>query len=70
MSAGKYVVCRFEAENFHLLTTDVLDKAVKYMYETWLLKNEIKTELLMLELYLDTPPEGTAMEIWFKIVDG
>lgn len=66
MPMGNYVVCAIEAENFHLLVTDALDKAVKYMYSTWLIKNEVKTEPFMVELYLDTTPEGAAMEIWFK----
>ncbi|SFG09231.1 hypothetical protein SAMN05660649_00643 [Desulfotomaculum arcticum] len=44
-------------QDLHLLTTDALDKAVKYMYDTWLLKNEIKTEPFMVELYSDTSAE-------------
>lgn len=66
MSPGNYVVCDFEAEDFQRLTTEALDKAVKYMYGTWLSKNEIKTEPFMVELYLDISSEGTAMELWFK----
>lgn len=67
MPIGNYVVCDFEAENFHLLTTDALDKAVKYMYGTWLSKNRIKTEPFMVELYSDTSQEAATMEIWFKL---
>lgn len=66
MPAGNYIVCNFEAENFHFLTTDALDKAVKYMYGTWLPKKQIQTEPIMIELYLKTS-QGAVMEIWFKI---
>lgn len=69
MPTGNYVVCAFEAEDFQLLTTNALDKAVKYMYETWLSKNEIKTEPFMIELYSHSSIEVTAMEIWFKIAN-
>ncbi|SFG68940.1 AraC family transcriptional regulator [Desulfotomaculum arcticum] len=72
MPNGSYVVCTFEAEDFHLLTTDALDKAVKYMYDTWLLKNKIKTEPFMIELYSDTSSddasEDASMDIWFKTI--
>ncbi|MFZ5985868.1 MAG: AraC family transcriptional regulator [Bacillota bacterium] len=69
MPIGEYVVCAFEAEDFNLLTTNALDKAVKYMYGTWILKNEVKTEPFMVELYSDTSQEDAAMEIWFKIAN-
>lgn len=67
MPSGNYIICSFEAENFHLLTTDALDKAVKYMYDTWLKKKGITTEPFMAELYYDTAPESAAMEVWLKI---
>lgn len=67
MPVGEYVVCAFEAENFNLLTTNALDKAVKYMYGTWLLKNEVKTEPFMVEVYSDASQEEAAMEIWFMM---
>ncbi len=66
MPVGDYVVCKFEAENFHLLTTNALDKAVKYMYSTWLPKNEVITEPFMVELYLNKKEEEVSMELWFK----
>lgn len=69
MPTGNYVVCTFEAEDFYLLTTDALDKAVKYMYDTCLLKNKIKTEPFMVELYSNTLTEDASMEIWFKIAN-
>lgn len=65
---GNYVVCSFEAENFHLLTTNALDKAVQYMYSTWLPKNKIITDPFMAELYFDINKEAVYMEIWLKLV--
>ncbi|MCY6957214.1 AraC family transcriptional regulator [Clostridium brassicae] len=64
---GNYVVCSFEAENFHLLTTNALDKAVQYMYSTWIPRKKITTEPFMAELYFDTNEEAVYMEIWMKI---
>ncbi|MHC1771932.1 MAG: AraC family transcriptional regulator [Flexilinea sp.] len=66
MSDGDYVICSFEAENFHLLTSDALDKAIAYMYNTWLPKKEISTAAFLTELYFDTTPEASYMELWFK----
>lgn len=68
MPAGNYVVCSFEAENFHLLTTNALDKAVQYMYNTWLPRNKITTEPFMAELYFDTNEDAVYMEVWMKVV--
>lgn len=67
MPEGDYIVCSFESENFYMLTTNALDKAVQYMYGTWLIKNEITTEPFMAEFYFDIAPESSYMEIWFKI---
>lgn len=68
MPEGNYMICSFEAENFHQLTTNALDKAVKYMYKTWLSKNKILTEHFMVEMYFDTCQDAVYMEIWFKIM--
>ncbi|MCX8132220.1 MAG: AraC family transcriptional regulator [Clostridia bacterium] len=67
MPIGNYVICAFEAEDLNLLTTDALDKAVKYMYGTWLVNKKIKTDPFMVEVYSDTLQEEAAMELWFKI---
>jgi AraC family transcriptional regulator len=36
LPAGEYIVCTFSAENFHNLTTNALNKAVGYLFGTWL----------------------------------
>ncbi len=66
MPAGDYVVCSFEAENFYLLTTNALNKARDYILGVWLINNGLAIEPFMAELYFDTSPEGTVMELWLK----
>ncbi len=66
MPEGRYNVCSFEAENFYLLTTNALNKARDYMLGVWLKNNGVTIEPFMAELYFDTSPDGTRMELWFK----
>ncbi|NPC92884.1 AraC family transcriptional regulator [Bacillus sp. WMMC1349] len=63
---GNYIVCYFEAEDFYQLTRDALDKAVHYMYGTWLQKNQVIVEPFMVEIYCENEPETSSMELWFK----
>ena len=67
---GDYVVCSFEAENFHQLTTDALQKAQGYMFNVWLPKHQLNSEPFMAELYTETSPEAATMEIWIKLMQG
>jgi AraC family transcriptional regulator len=67
MPEGEYVICSFEAENFYLLTTNALNKARDYMFGVWLPNNKLTTEPFMAELYFDTTPEASTMEIWLKV---
>jgi AraC family transcriptional regulator len=66
MPEGQYAVCSFDAENFYLLTTDALNKARDYMLGTWLPQHKLAIEPFMVELYSDTSPEATSMEIWLQ----
>lgn len=66
MPEGEYAVCSFEAENFYLLTTNALIKARDYMFGVWLPNHKLTTEPFMAELYFDTTPEASVMEIWLK----
>ncbi len=70
MPMGNYIVCSFEAENFYLLTTSALNKARDYMFRVWLPNHNIVFEPFMAELYYDTSPEASRMELWVKIKDG
>ena len=66
MPSGEYTVCSFEAENFFLLTTNALNKARDYMFGVWFPNHKLTTEPFMAELYFDTSPEASRMEIWLK----
>jgi AraC family transcriptional regulator len=67
MPAGNYVICAFEAENFYLLTTNALNKARDYMFGVWMPNHNLVSEPFMAELYYDTTPEASKMEIWLKV---
>ncbi|HWT77102.1 MAG TPA: AraC family transcriptional regulator [Mobilitalea sp.] len=67
MPIGDYIICTFEAENFYLLTTNALNKARDYMFGVWIPAHKLATEFFMAELYYDTTPEASKMEIWLKI---
>lgn len=64
LPAGEYVVCSFEAENFTELTTSALDKAMKYLFGTWLKNHKLVTQPFSTEKYYKTTPDATYMEIW------
>lgn len=66
LPAGEYAVCLFEAENFYLLTTNALNKARDYMFGVWLPNHKLSSEPFMAELYFETLPEASTMEIWLK----
>lgn len=65
---GKYVVCSFEAENFEALVMDALYKAQQYVYDTWLPKHELHTDMFCAERYASHSPETTNMELWIKLL--
>lgn len=64
LHAGEYVVCRFEAENFAELRTAALDKALKYLFETWLPGHNLNTQPFSAEKYTGITPDSASMEIW------
>lgn len=65
MSPGKYVVCKFEAENAEELHTVALDKAMGYLLGTWLRVREWTIEPFSAEIY-DAKGEAASMEIWVQ----
>jgi len=64
LPAGEYVVCGFEAENFQQLVTGTLDKAHRYLFDTWLKNHQLITQPFAAEKYFETIPETNYMEIW------
>jgi len=64
LPAGEYVVCQFEAENFAELRTSALDKALKYLFETWLPGHKLHTQPFSAEKYTDITADPANMELW------
>ncbi len=60
----EYVVCSFEAENFNELTTSALDKAMNYLFGTWLPNRGLTTQPFSVEKYYKTTTDAAYMEIW------
>ena len=63
LPAREYIVCGFEAENFQQLVTVALNKAVKYS-GLWLEKHNLTMDVYSPELYYDSSPDSTYMELW------
>jgi len=63
LPAREYIICRFEAENFELLTTVALNKAVKYS-AFWLENHSLMMDEYSPELYYDSSSDVTYMELW------
>lgn len=64
---GEYVVCSLEAESFDALVMDALYKATQYVYNVWLPRRRLKTEMFSAERYPTHGPGTTQMEIWLQV---
>lgn len=64
LPAGEYVVCQFEAETFAELRTSAIDKALKYLFETWLPGHKLHTQPFSAEKYTGITAAPPSMEIW------
>lgn len=73
LPAGNYLVCTFSAENFHSLTTDALDKAVFYLFNTWLPNHKnLRFDAFMAEIYDHRSlgvKESPEMDIWVRLIN-
>jgi AraC family transcriptional regulator len=68
LRATEYLVCQFEAENFHTLITEAISKAYAYM-DIWI-KNRIlftKIEHIAYEVYYHSTPKSAYMELWILL---
>lgn len=63
LPAREYIVCGFEAENFEQLVTVALNKALIYS-GFWLEKHGLTMDVYSPEVYYNSSPEGTYMELW------
>ena len=68
LPAGEYVVCQFEAESFTELRTAAIDKALKYLLETWLPGHKLHIQPFSAEKYTGTNDEAPGMEIWVQLI--
>jgi AraC family transcriptional regulator len=66
LSIGEYIVCRIEAEDFESLVTTALNRASKYLFNTWLLHHGLTTEAFSVEKYYHDSKDMACMEIWVK----
>lgn len=66
LPAREYVVCGFEAENFEQLVTVAINKAVKYS-QHWLERHELSMDVYSPEMYYDSSPDSTYMELWMPV---
>lgn len=64
LSAGEYIVCTFEAENFENLIMDAVYKAHKYLFETWIPNHKLHVKPFAAERYASHSPDTTSMEVW------
>lgn len=67
MPKGKYIVCRYEAENFTTLVSEALYKASGYLYDVWLPKHQYTPDTILIQKYFHPFKENCYIELWAKI---
>jgi AraC family transcriptional regulator len=67
LPAREYIVCGFEAKDFTELVTIALNKAIKYS-GLWLEKHGLKSDMFAPELYYESTPETTYMELLIPLI--
>lgn len=68
LPAGEYVVCQFEAESFVELRNSAIDKALKYLLETWLPGHQLQIQPFSAEKYTGVTANPASMEIWVLLI--
>lgn len=66
LPSGEYAVCCFEAENFTELIGSAIFKASTFM-KNWIKKNGLTCGSFAAEMYYDTTPDGSYMELWLPL---
>ncbi len=64
LPAAEYIVCSIEAETFTELVTSALDKAITYLFGTWLPGRRLTIQPFSAEKYYQVTSDGINMEIW------
>lgn len=67
MPKGKYMVCRYEAENFEQLVNDALYKASQYLYDVWLPHHHLQPDALLIQKYFHPFSKNCYIELWAKL---
>lgn len=67
MPKGRYVVCRYEAEDFDTLVNVALYKASQYLYERWLPQHHLIPEPLLVQKYFQPFSKNCYIELWAKL---
>ncbi|RZT02322.1 AraC family transcriptional regulator [Cuneatibacter caecimuris] len=68
LPAGEYAVCQFEAESFAELRASAIDKALKYLLETWLPGHHLQIQPFSAEKYTSVTASPASMEIWVLLI--
>jgi len=66
LPCGEYAVCCFEAENFEELIGSAIFKASAFM-NNWMKKHSLTCGNFVAEMYYDTTPEASYMELWLPL---
>lgn len=66
LPCGEYAVCCFEAENFAELIGSAIFKASSFM-NSWMKKNSLTCSDFSAEMYYDTNPDASYMELWLPL---
>ncbi len=64
LPAAEYIVCSLEAETFPELITNALNKAMAYLFNTWLPGRKLTIRPFSAEKYYKETSDGFSMEIW------
>jgi AraC family transcriptional regulator len=68
LKKGRYIVCKFEAEDFNTLVTDTIYKVYSYMY-LWVSDKKLMSDVehVAIELYYQPSQKNTYMELWIPL---
>lgn len=68
LATGKYIICKFEAEDFYTLITETIKKVYTYMH-LWIENKKVTVEPTAIELYYGSTKEISYMELWIPLLD-
>lgn len=66
LPCGEYIVCCFEAENFAELIGSAIFKATSFM-NNWMKRHSLNCGNFAAEMYYDTDPDASCMELWLPL---